>query len=805
MSDLITGRPTGFFAYASLPHAIPATIKNAVEDINKTQRAFITTWEDLATGGKYIVPEICEAIQDADFFCADLTTINPNVMFELGFAITRDKRIWLVRDDTYVDSKKEFEQLRLLTTIGYRSYTNSEHILRFFFADSPHQTPEETIFRSSIEPTLGPHFGTEELLYLRSKHDTEASLRVSRVLNDLTPRPIVDDPRESAVQALYWYGQTVYRSGGVVAHFLSSSREGSRLINARYALVCGLARGFDIPILMLTEQSELLAPMDYRDEMRHYTTPAEAGRIVQQWLEPFLTARKENAARSAAYSGAVRLATELKDFHLTLGEYVAENEADRLPAYFVETTAHMDVINGTQTIFVGRKGTGKSATLIEAAYEIGKDATTLVCVIKPVGYEMDGLLRLFNNYKLSDHKGYVIESLWKYMIYTEIAIAARAKMTGDQLWQLSSPSSKDLVELLDHEKSALTGDFTVRLERAITSLAEVNSDASDSQIRQGISEALHSNILGRLRSALIEILRHKRQVTLLVDNLDKPWLRSANFGEISQFLLGLLTAAARVGEELKYGERGKSVTRYNSAIFLRSDIFDSVVRVAREPDKLSYTRLAWDDSEMLLRVIEERYIASHGAGSDPSTMWRQYFCEQVRGVPTREYLTSRILPRPRDVVYFVKAAVSFAVNRKHNVVEEKDILDAEKQYSQYAWDSILVENGISVPQLESVLLEFVGCTPILSASTVLNFVSKAGIEAEKVDGVVSHLVSLTFLGLEVDANRFVYSDEAKQLKKNTILAERYAGQAQAEARCQINTPFRAYLEIKEEFQSEQLF
>jgi nucleoside 2-deoxyribosyltransferase len=80
-------RPKGFFAYASVPHSIPATIKAAIEAINKSQMSTLLSWETLEIGGKYIVQEICEAIDDCDFFCADITTINPNVMFELGFAI----------------------------------------------------------------------------------------------------------------------------------------------------------------------------------------------------------------------------------------------------------------------------------------------------------------------------------------------------------------------------------------------------------------------------------------------------------------------------------------------------------------------------------------------------------------------------------------------------------------------------------------------------------------------------------------------------------------------------------------------
>ena len=148
--------PSGFFAYASAPHSIPATIKAAIESINKSQMATLVSWETLGIGGKYIIREVCDTIDDCDFFCADITTINPNVMFELGFAIARDKRIWLIRDDSYVDSKAEFDQLRLLTTVGYRSYTNVEQIIKGFFADNPHLTLSDTIFRESIEPLLAP-------------------------------------------------------------------------------------------------------------------------------------------------------------------------------------------------------------------------------------------------------------------------------------------------------------------------------------------------------------------------------------------------------------------------------------------------------------------------------------------------------------------------------------------------------------------------------------------------------------------------------------------------------------------------
>jgi hypothetical protein len=792
--------PIGFFAYASAPPSIPETIRAAIQGINRSQAAQIRSWEDLDVGGKIIIGEVCSAIDTADFFCADVTTINPNVMFELGYAVAQNKRIWLVRDESYTDSRKEFEQLKVLTTVGYAVYENSAQIIKAFFTEKPHTTQDETIFRLSVEPLLvpAPPEG-ETLLYLKSRFDTEASVRITRVLQDIRLPLTVDDPRETSVRPLTWYCQKLYGAMAFAAHFLSAAREGHRLHNARYAFVSGLARGFEVKSLMLTEQDDLLAPLDYRDAIRVYATPSEAARIATDWIQPLAAQRTPQTIKPKPYADVVRLATELKDFHLQLGEYVAENEADRLSAYFVETTAYSDVINGTHTIFVGRKGTGKTTNLIRAADQIGGDVQNLVVLIKPPGYEIEGLARLFASYKEQDQKGYVIESLWKYMLYSEIAHTLSHQMQEAALWQLADPSAQEVVALLEAPNSPFAGDFTVRLERAVGALSKVHSAVVEpvETFRRGISEALHAGALGQLRTKLTDVLARKHQVLLLIDNLDKPWTKSADLEQLAEFLLGLLGAANRVAEEIRQKFKQKRSVRFNSAVFLRSDIFNRVVGVAREPDKLSFTRLRWDDPELLLRVVEERYVVSHGTASDPAEMWHRYFGHQVRGIPMRDYLVTRILPRPRDIVFFVKAAVSFAVNRKHDRVEERDVLDGERQYSQYALDSILVENGISIPELEAVLLEFVGSPPIVSESVARRHVSRSGIDPEKVDSVIAHLVNLTFLGLEVSKGRFEYSDDPKEVKKNRVLAEHYRRDYLVEQRYEINPPFRVYLEIDE--------
>jgi hypothetical protein len=125
------------------------------------------------------------------------------------------------------------------------------------------------------------------------------------------------------------------------------------------------------------------------------------------------------------------------------------------------------------------------------------------------------------------------------------------------------------------------------------------------------------------------------------------------------------------------------------------------------------------------------------------------------------------------------------------------ILDGEKQYSQYALDSILVENGITVPQLESLLFEFVGSSSILSMEEVRLLISKTDVPTDKVDGVIGHLVKLSFFGVETSYSVFAYSDEPRELRKNQVLGDRFSELRGGSRRYQINPAFRSYLEVCE--------
>lgn len=123
-----------FFAYPSQP-ATSEIVSRAVAELNSGGVVHMKTWEDLKVTGKLIIQEICREIDAAAIFCADITSLNQNVMFELGYAIAQNKRIWLTYDPTFPESAANFNRLQILTTVGYAKCVNSREIVHNFLRD----------------------------------------------------------------------------------------------------------------------------------------------------------------------------------------------------------------------------------------------------------------------------------------------------------------------------------------------------------------------------------------------------------------------------------------------------------------------------------------------------------------------------------------------------------------------------------------------------------------------------------------------------------------------------------------------
>ena len=408
-----------FFAYPANPPASSEVIEKAIVQINGAGTGLVVAhgWRELGVSGKIIITKVCEAIDNCPLFVCDLTSLNPNVLFELGYAVARNKRTWITLDTSFEDSKQNYGRFSLLRTVGYSGYQNSEHLVNQFFLEAPYKDLEDTIF-SRVIPTSSSHRRQGSILYLKSRIETQASIELSRLIRDFISA-IIDDPQENNSQPIAWYIENAKNTVGAIVHLLDEKRDVRYNQNAKYSFVSGMVHGFNNSLLMLAH-ANYTSPIDYSDLLSIHEKADECVLKASKWLS--------NIKEEISYEGE-KVKEVVKDAELRialsslhLGEETAENEADELADYFIPTTAYEDALQVSQSmIYIGRKGTGKTANLYKIDEKLRSDRRNHVCLIKPVGYELNGIMKLLSMTLSKAQQGFMLESLWKFLIYTELA------------------------------------------------------------------------------------------------------------------------------------------------------------------------------------------------------------------------------------------------------------------------------------------------------------------------------------------------------------------------------------------------
>lgn len=781
-----------FVGFAEQPAVLADTIRTASHAIGKISGVDLQTWEDLRIGGTLLADQVEEAIRRADLAIFDLTQLNENVLYEVGFAIGSNRIIWPLRDFSDESRASDWQTIGLFETVGQIRFTESGQIVSEFNSERP-DLQGRPLFEESLQPQLRAG-RPPSLFYFTEPDQTDAGRKVLAFLRDRTNEEIqliTADPQEASVQTLGWFAQQLYAAEMVTIHLAARRRRGAAAHNARASLVAGLARGMDKPLLMLAEDGYSSA-IDYKDLLYRYKNAAEAQTRVEYWVERNFRPVERRIAESRDRAAELELSTELKA--INLGEYVAENEAGDLAEYFVETATFREVLSGASRVYAGSKGTGKSANALQAEVELRADARNLVCTIKPPGYDLDGLVRLLTRFEQRDEKGYLAESLWKYLLATELALAVERDLSRRPARLVPEDPEWELMKFIAENESWLKSDFAARLETAVTALLEVPSEQGIAERNQRVSEALHAGPLRELRTVLGPALAARRRVHIIVDNLDKAWDAKAEIEQLGRLLLALLACVGDFRSDLEKSAGSRDISIAIS-LFIRSDIFSAVSALAREPDKLPVRRLRWPDEASLLDVVEQRYAVSRQETPPSGELWTKYFCASIDGVPITDWLLRTCLPRPRDILYLLKAAIDHAVGLRHPRVETEDLKAAEREYSVFAFEAALVEGHERVPAIEDVLLAFAGASTDISTDEVEEILAGAGIAIGEISRVIEVLQQLSFLGVVVGDAKVVFPDSGRDVRKAEILAKRAGSDSVESLRYGTHPAFWSYLEM----------
>lgn len=397
---------------------------------------------------------------------------------------------------------------------------------------------------------------------------------------------------------------------------------------------------------------------------------------------------------------------------------------------------------------------------------------------------------------------YLIEGVWKYLLYTEVAGALIRHVEATPAGVLADSPIDDVRRALEEVHHGHHASFSTRLEDLLRNLDvdfdNLVEDEGIEQTRRTIGRALYGGHISRLRQLLTAALTDKRRVAVLIDNLDKAWERGADLETMSSVIFGLLTAVGRVSDEFaRESASDEKKLRFTLTAFLRSDIYAYVRTQAREPDKIAAAEIEWRDADLLSRVLEDRFIASRKGKSTASDLWNEYFAPEIRGVNSREYVLSRVQPRPRDLIFFANAAVLAATNARNHMIDVADVDKAETAYSQFAYEALLVE-GVAVGiDMEELLMSFVGENAQLSEGELRDVLEEGGLPREAHVEYIRILRQHGFLGLQVSPGSFDYGGTPGEMQKAQILATKLQKTAGVQRLFEIHPAYRRHLLIEE--------
>jgi len=165
---------TGFFVYPRDPVSISSTIGKAIKDLKShSSNTSWMDWRKLPIHGKIIFCEICKAICLTGVVVSDITTLNFNVLFELGYAIGEGKPVLPIRDTTYERDHALFEALGIFDTIGYKDFQSSRDIVSVVTKPKPSSViKDQNILVNRQQP----------IYYIKSPIDTDASIKLNSSL-----------------------------------------------------------------------------------------------------------------------------------------------------------------------------------------------------------------------------------------------------------------------------------------------------------------------------------------------------------------------------------------------------------------------------------------------------------------------------------------------------------------------------------------------------------------------------------------------------------------------------------------------
>lgn len=717
--------PTYFFAYPSEPEELRQVVQGAATKLQALRPdVSCLSWQDLPIAGRSVFCEICKAVRSSVALIADVTTLNFNVLFELGLALGLGIPVIPIRDPSYSVYEADFRSFSLLDTTGYLSYVSSQEL-----AEKLQQVP--------LQPLPVPHtraYRNAPVYLIRSPVATNGVLALAAALKKSALAHRAYDPIETPRLALSEARRQVHGSFGVVAHLLGADRQGARAHNATCALVSGMALAQAKPVLLLSSSAES-QPLDYRDIVKVYQRPAQ----IPALLGPFLEETIKGLQGDSLFTlDGIRNRLEAID----LGDLAAENEISGLDRYFVTTGQWTRARQGHARLVVGRKGSGKTAIFYRVRDDLRGIRHVMVLDLKPEGHQFarfhdDVLSRLTPGVR--EH---TMVAFWNYILLAELARTIIGEWQRVRYDPVTRAAWEKVETAYAVHNPGYEADFSQRLLIEVNRIAESTGGQEIADIGDRITEILFRGDIASLTEAVSEYLSIKDEVWLLIDNLDKGWpTRATSSGDVL-VLRALLEATRKLQRRLD-----ESGVDFRCLVFIRTDLHEHLLSETPDQGKDTAIRLDWDDPRLFEEIVRRRIASSLGVTGDFREIWSGIADLHVDARDSFGYIVERTMMRPRDVLLFVHTALDVAINRGHERITSDDFKQAERAYSETLLRTTASELSDTNPDLIDLLYVFQGCPTVMGRADVEQRLRTAGIDSSDLQRVFELLLWFSVFGI----------------------------------------------------------
>jgi hypothetical protein len=745
-----------FVAFGSHDKLHASAIQRAAEDASSVDLTY-TAWTNQDSSGSPLAQSIEDWIDEKEAVVGDITYINDNVSFEIGYAIGRKKNVRLIRNKSIETS--ELKKIGLFDGLLWNDFITSTDLTHLLKEKVPKENKWPQIQKNINQPIYilqPPEAGTEFTKITSSvKKITRYKFRSFKSW---------EIARLSAQEA--W--EQVTASYGTVVTWQEGTSIEVKANNQRAAFIFGLSRGLGIPCILLAQRG-IRIPSDLETKEIRWTTPADFENIFYSFRNEVQDAINETQQVNEHPQSGLS--------SLNCGDPAAENEQDQLNLYFLETEEFKKALHGETNIIIGRKGCGKSAIFLQVRDRVRLDKRNIVVDLSPEGYQLIKLKEMICKIQSLGVRNQFIAAFWQYVLWLEIAYKILEK--DEKISKRDSNVSEKYYQLkkyFDDRVDTGSGDFSERLRKLTDSIEnrfqKSIGNSSEIFISSKILEIVYGADISNLKGQVLSYLKTKGEIRFLFDNLDR--MRSpSGFDENDAILiLGLIESMQDISKQFK-----RNGFEFYWILFIRGDVYEFVVRNMPDYSKHATQSLEWGDPAILKRVLQERVLASSPDNSkDWTKIWLPISVQHVAGRDTMDFLVTASIMRPRYLIKMFESAKRRAINLGHTAIQEEDYQAALEEIGWTIMEDLNLELRDIVSDADGLLFDIAQLSGACDIPELKNAIAYRVGETDRVERVIDVLLWSGAIGINIAIHpQYIYNCGYKlQFMRSLIERNPYA-------------------------------